>query len=462
MNQPLPPSKLASALPITELLAGFASSLSWHDLPKQVRTEAKLAIADTVGGAIAACREPIARSVLEVVNGTTGPSRIWGTGASSNASNAALVNGTLAHTHDIDDTHPAMRGHPSSPVVAATFALAPEAHADGKEIIAAYVAGVEIETKLGRGINMTHYNRGWHTTLTLGTLGATAAAARLLKLDRAATVNALSIGASSAGGLVANFGTPTKPVHAGFAARNGVMAAQLARAGISGNPRAIEGKNGFFDLFCGRENANPVAVVEALGERFELVDPGNVYKQYPTCSLTHCAIDMILDGVASGAIEPAKILRVECGVGYRSENTLPYHRPANGLEGKFSMEYCLAAALVYGRVTFDEFQDEKVMSPAIAELYKKIYLYIHPDLRTPESVDRDFTDLVIIHSDGRRFHGREQKAKGDPTKRWSLAEFKAKFTRCASPYVGASAAERYWEDTYRLEQLTSEQVAALY
>jgi 2-methylcitrate dehydratase PrpD len=399
---------------------------------------------------------------LEVVAGVSGSSRIWGTGFSSNASGAAFVNGTLAHAHDIDDTHPSMRGHPSSQVVAAIFALAPTLQADGKEVIAAYVAGVEVEAKLGRAVNMTHYNQGWHTTLTLGTLGATAAAARLLKLDKAATVNALAIGASTAGGLVVNFGTLTKPIHAGFAARNGVMAAQLARAGVTGNPHAIEGKSGFFELFCGREQVNPTAAVEGLGEQFELVEPGNVYKQYPTCSLTHCAIDMVLDGIASGAIEPPRILRVECGVGYRCQNTLPYHRALNGLEGKFSMEYCLAAALVYGRVTFDEFEDEKVNSPAIAELYKKIYLYTHPDLRTPESVDRDFTDLVIIHTDGRRFHRREEKAKGAPAKRWSLAEFKAKFARCAAPVIGPAAADRWWEDTYRLEQLTGEEVAALY
>src|SRR5882672_523837 len=454
--------KSETALPVTQLLAGFASSLTWHDLPKQVRTEAKLAIADTVGGAIAAAREPIARIALDVAGAVAGSSRIWGTGVSSNPCGAAFVNGTLAHAHDIDDTHPSMRGHPSSPVVAAIFALAPLAHADGKELIAAYVAGVEVETKLGRAVNMAHYNRGWHTTLTLGTLGAAAAAARLLRLDKASTVNALAIGCSSAGGLVANFGTMTKPIHAGFAARNGVMAAQLAQAGIAGNPHAIEGKTGFFELFCGRENVNPTAAVEGLGERFDLVDPGNVYKQYPTCSLTHCAIDMVLDGVASGAIEPQRVLRVECGVGYRCENTLQFHRASNGPEGKFSMEYCLAAALVFGRVTFDEFDDEKVNSPAIAELYKKIYLYTHPDLRTPESVDRDFTDLVIIHTDGRRFHRREQKAKGDPAKRWSLAEFKAKFTRCAAPVLGPAAADRNWEDTYRLEQLTDEQVALLY
>src|SRR5262249_20640182 len=162
------------------------------------------------------------------------------------------------------------------------------------------------------------------------------AAARVLRLDKPATVNALAIAASCAGGLVANFGTMTKPIHAGFAARNGVMAAQLAQAGVTANPHAIEGKTGFFELVCGRENVPPTAAVEGLGEQSDLIDPGNVYKQYPTCSLTHCAIDMVLDGIASGVIEPANVLRVECGVGYRWENTLQFHHAVDGLEGKFS------------------------------------------------------------------------------------------------------------------------------
>lgn len=454
--------KTEGALPVTQILADFAAHLSWQTLPDNVREEAKLAIADTVGGAIAGHSEPVAKVTLQIIEGETGASKVWGSKLSTTARNAAFVNGTLAHAHDIDDTNPSMRGHPSCPVVPAIFALAPQAHADGKQMIAAYVAGVEIATKLGRAVNMQHYNRGWHTTLTLGTIGAAAASARVLKLDKERTVTALAVAASTASGLVANFGTMTKPVHSGFAAQNGVMAALLAQAGVSANAHAIEASTGFFDLFCGLENARPAAAVESLGERFDLVDPGNIYKQYPTCSLTHTAIDMILDGIASGVIDPAQIESVDCGVGYRCENTLPYHNATTGLEGKFSMEYCLAAALAYGQVTFAEFAEDKVNSPAITELHAKIRLYTHPDLRTPESVPNDFTDLVITHTDGRRFHQRDQKAKGDPAKRWTLGEFKQKFVTCAGPVIGNADAANYWDDTYRLEQLSPAQVLALY
>ncbi|WP_454690582.1 MmgE/PrpD family protein [Achromobacter aloeverae] len=448
-------------LPVTKTLAEFVADLAWHKLPPAVQEEGRLAIADTIGGALAAVNEPAARAVMAIVEGETGPSAIWGTALRTTPRNAALVNGAMAHAHDIDDTNPSMRGHPSCPVVPAIFALAAKTGASGQELVTAYVAGVEIATKLGRAVNMPHYNKGWHTTLTLGTLGAAAACARLLGLDAERTAIALAIAGSRAGGLVANFGTMTKPTHSGFAAEGGVTAALLAQAGTTANPAALECKNGFFDLFAGLDQVQPALALEALNERFDLVDPGNIYKQYPTCSLTHCAIDMLLDGVAEGAIKPDQIASIDCGVGYRCVSTLPYHDARTGLEGKFSMEYCLAAALVHGQVTFAEFEDEKVRSPAIAAMQRKINLYTHPELTTPESVPYDFTDIVIKHQDGTVFHGREQKAKGDPAKRWTLQQFKDKFVRCAAGGMGAEAAARLWDDLHRLDALPAGQPKGL-
>lgn len=448
-------------LPVTKVLAEFVAELSWNQLPDAVQEEGRLAIADTIGGAIAAVNEPVARAVMSITQDETGPSLIWGTAQRTTARNAALINGTMAHAHDIDDTNPSMRGHPSCPVVPAIFALAAKQGSSGQDLITAYVAGVEIATKLGRAVNMAHYNKGWHTTLTLGTLGAAAACANLLKLDADKTAIALAIAASRAGGLVANFGTMTKPVHSGFAAECGVMAALLARAGVTANPTAIEAKNGFFDLFVGLDQVRPALALEALNVRYDLVDPGNIYKQYPTCSLTHCAIDMLLDGMAEGAIKPDQIESIECAVGYRCESTLPYHNARTGLEGKFSMEYCLAAALAYGQVTFAEFTDDKVQAPVIAELYDKIKLYTHPDLTTPESVPHDFTDIVITHRDGSVFHRREQKAKGDPDKRWTTDQFKAKFVDCAGPIMGTAQASALWDSLHSLDSLSAQQVSKL-
>jgi len=206
---------------------------------------------------------------------------------------------------------------------------------------------------------------------------------------------------------------------------------------------------------------HPDLALEKLGERWDIVDPGNIYKLYPTCSLTHCAVDMVLDGIADGRIRPADIEAIECAVGYRCENTLPYHDARTGLEGKFSMEYCLAAALVYGKLGFAEFTDEAVNAPGIAAMQKRLRLYTHPDLRTPESVPFDFTDLTIVHRDGRKFHGRESFAKGDPHKRWTTPQFKGKFVECAGPLLGASQAGALWDRLQVLETLGGDEIANL-
>jgi 2-methylcitrate dehydratase PrpD len=446
---------------VTETLARFVATQSWDGLPDDARTEAKRGIADCIGGAIAGLTEPPARIVLETVKGEAGRSAIWGANLTTSARNAALVNGTMGHAHDMDDTNEAMRGHVSVPVVPAICALAPEVGADGKRLIAAYLVGVEIEGKLGRAMNMEHYERGWHTTSTLGTLGAAAAAANLLGLDERQARNALAIAGSMACGVRANFGTMTKPLHAGLAAESGVLAGRLAQRGLTANPAGIEAFEGFFHLFCGSEHAVAERAVADLGRPFDAVSPGNIYKIYPTCSLTHCALDIILDGLRAGEIVPADIAEVKCGVGYRCEHTLPYHAATTGLEGKFSMEYCLAAALHYGKVGFAEFTDAAVNAPAIQALLAKIRVYIHPDLRDRDSVFRDFTDIEILHRSGRRFHARLAKPKGHPENPLSWDDLGDKFKACAEPVIGAARTAQAWARLGRLEQLTAGEVAAL-
>jgi 2-methylcitrate dehydratase PrpD len=437
-------------LAVTQTLARFIGRQSWTDIPDEASNEAKRAIADCIGGAIAALHEPQTQITLDMVRAEKGQSSIWGAGCTTTARNAALVNGTMAHAHDFDDTNESMRGHPSAPVVPAIFALAPEVEADGKALIVAYLVGVEVEAKLGRAMNMEHYDRGWHTTQTLGTIGATAAAASLLRLDEAKICNALAIAASLAGGLRANFGTMTKSLHAGLAAQSGVLAARLAEGGLTANPSAIEAFEGFFHLFCGTDHVASDRAVAELGSPFDAVRPGIIYKLYPTCSLTHCTIDIILGGIEAEDIVPADVNQVNCGVGYRCEHTLPYHRPSTGLEGKFSMEYCLAAALHYGRVGFSEFTDKAVNDAAVQALLPKINVYIHPDLTTPESVFHDFTDIEIIHRSGRRFQTRLAKPRGHPENPLTWDDLGKKFMACVEPVLGENKATEMWT---RLQQL---------
>lgn len=447
--------------PVTSILAEFVASQSWNSLPGEAREHSKQAIADCVGGALAALDEPPARITIEMVGDEPGACAIWGAKLRSTERNAALVNGTMAHVHDIDDTNESMRGHPSAPVVPAAFAVAPAAQADGKAIIAAYAVGVEIEAKLGRAMNMEHYERGWHTTLTLGSMGAAAAAANLLRLDARRAAHALAIAGSMAGGLRANFGTMAKPLHSGLAAQNGVLAARLAQRGLTANPCAIEAKEGFFDLFCGMSNVEAEKAVAKLGDPYDVVSPGIIYKLYPTCSLTHHVLDVLLEGLESGLIRPSAIERVNCGIGYRCENTLPYHRPETGLEGKFSMEYCVAAALHYGQVGFEQFTDDAVNALEIKALYPKINVYVHPELRERDSVYQDFADIEVLHTDGSVYRKRLYKPKGHPINPLTWDELEAKFHVCADRTIGAAPAARAWSGLRRLDALDPHEVDGL-
>ncbi|MEX0759160.1 MAG: MmgE/PrpD family protein [Tistlia sp.] len=444
----------------TRRLATFVAQTTWETLPEAARESSKQAIADCIGGALAGAAEPPAVAAMRMAQGEPGEAVIWGSVLRTGERTAALVNGTMAHAHDIDDTNESMRGHPSAPVVPAAFAVG--GAGPGQDLILAYAVGVEVEAKLGRAMNMEHYERGWHTTSTLGSLGAAAAAASLLGLDAERCAHALAIAASTACGLRANFGTMTKPLHAGLAAENGVLAARLAAAGLTANPTAIEAAEGFFDLFCGSDNVAADRAVAGLGAPFDVVSPGIIYKLYPTCSLTHHVLDLLFEGIASGAIEPATIEHVDCGIGYRCEKTLPYHRPTNGLEGKFSMEYCIAAALHYGQVGFAEFSDEAVNAPEIAALYPKLNIYLHSDLRERDSVFNDFADIEIRHRDGRVFHERLYKPKGHPSNPLTWDDLEAKFRRCADPAVGAAAAARIWGGLRSLETLAPGEVNALF
>src|SRR5438034_6688629 len=210
--------------------------------PAAARARAAQAVLDTIGVTLAGASEPAARIVQAVVSAEGGDAcRILGTVARASAPNAALANGTAAHALDYDDMCFVSLAHPSAPLVSALLALGEKTAAPGRALLESYVIGFEIEAVLGRVLNPKHYQSGWHCTSTIGTLGTSAACARLLGLDAQATANCLAIAASCSTGLKENFGTMTKPLHAGLAAQNSVMAALLAQKGLTASERAIDG-----------------------------------------------------------------------------------------------------------------------------------------------------------------------------------------------------------------------------
>ena len=407
--------------------------------PAAARGAAARALLDTVGVTLAGAAEPAARIVQRVVGQDgAGPCTVLGTALRSSAGHAALANGTAAHALDYDDMCFVSLAHPSAPLVAAALAAAEIAGASGAALLDAYVVGFELEGRLGRAMNPRHYQRGWHCTATLGTIGAAAAASRLLGLDVAAAGHALAIAASEASGLKENFGTMVKPLHAGLAARNGVLAALLAQAGMTASRAAIEGPQGFLAAMDSeRPSLEPFAA--DLGSRWEIVDTGITVKLYPSCAGTHPTLDAILDLKRSAGFGADEVEAIEIGVDPIVPTILLYDRPSSGLEGKFSMPFCAAAAIVHGRVGIETFAEATLREPAIVALQARVTMRVDPTL-DPSAPSLTQARVAIRLRGGRVLTASANGARGYPERPASDDELATKFMSCATQALSEESA----------------------
>jgi 2-methylcitrate dehydratase PrpD len=425
---------------ITHRLAEFVAHTPSEGIPTSAREQARRAFLDTLGVTLAGSREEASRIAADLVReqGSAQEATVIGHGFRAAALEAVLVNGTSAHALDFDDVSTSMTGHPSVPLMPAILALGEKLCAGGREAVDAFVLGFEIECKLGRLIGGPHYSLGWHPTSTFGTLGAAAACSRLLGLDVVRTCAALGIAASLAAGVRQNFGSMTKPLHAGWAARNGVLAALLAERGFTSDAEALEGPGGFLRAASGgaRVDAKPL---DHLGDPWELVSPGIGVKLYPCCYFTHSAIDAALQ--LRPAIERDLDAVESIGVSVSPGTTMVLRKtlPVTGLEGKFSMEYCVAAALFDGAVTLGTFTNEAVGRPDILQLMTQVKV---SENRPPASVSVGGTALVRAQINGRTVESPVVEIpKGDPRNPLSWEELRAKFRDCASLVIGPDQIE---------------------
>jgi 2-methylcitrate dehydratase PrpD len=428
---------------VIEQLAAYAAAESFDKLPEAAVRAARRAILDTLGVMLAGSGEVTAERVRALIGHRRGSDEatLAGTALRASAEDAALANGTAAHALDYDDLHQSLSGHPSVPVLPAALALAEREHASGAALITAFTVGVEIEAKLGRVLNPGLYERGWHATSILGVFGAAAAAAKLLGLSAELTAQALAIAASMASGIKANFGTDCKPLHAGHAARSGVEAALLAQAGFTGNTRALEHGDGFGATYGGGESLLWDMATAGLGAPHELVEPGVGVKRFPACASTHQALDATLALMQEHALEAAAVEAVECGVYYLAPHQLIYDRAETPLQGKFSMPYCVAVALLDGTVGFEQFTDERVGRADVQRLMPKIRMYVHPDQTTRECLPTRFSEVTIALRDGRRLQRRVHQAKGQPRNPLTDAELGVKVRDCAARALPAEQVE---------------------
>lgn len=273
---------------ITARLAEFIESTEMSDIPDNVIQTAKLLVSDFLGVATAGSAEPSARIIQGVIGeqGRNGKTTVIGTDLRSQPTWSSLANGISGHTVDYDDVSQPMYGHPTTAVLPAALALGELLDIGGSELLKSYIIGLEVAVKLSYAMNPAHYEHGWHSTCTLGSLGSTAAAAKLLGLQGHQLRAALALGASQAGGLQQNFGTMIKPFHAGRAAQNGVLAAILAQRGWTGDQNILEAPLGFFHVFCGKGRFDGQKSVNMLGSPFDIEQPGIILKKYPSCAFS--------------------------------------------------------------------------------------------------------------------------------------------------------------------------------
>ena len=343
-------------------LARRVTALKFEDLPPEAVHWAKVGILDTVGVTLAGSGDPSATIVGGVLS-SGGKSLILGTPKRTGALDAALVNGTASHALDFDDCNNTLGGHPSAPILPALFALADEIGASGRDFITAYVAGFETECKISMGVNFYQYTRGWHPTTTIGVFGAAAACAKLLELDDERTATALAIAASLASGIKSNFGTYVKPLHIGHCARNGLFAALIARDGYTASPVAFEHKQGYFEVFNGAGNYDAAKILPAWGKPFDIVTPGIAIKQYPCCGSTHPAIDAMLDLVRRHDVKPEAVERIQSWTHTRRLEHTNRPDPQSTKDAKFSVQYCLARALLDRKVAIEHFEGDAYKDP---------------------------------------------------------------------------------------------------
>ena len=424
---------------LTNALATFAVETPGQAIPEAAFEKAEKAIADTIGcilaGSVADVGDPL-RAYLDAAE-AAGNRPVLGTGRTAPPETAAMINGTFGHALDFDDVLSMMPAHPSTVILPALFACL-DGKVPGRRFLAAYILGLEAGAKIGLGIGNGHYRRGWHATGTLAIFSALAALVRLLGLDVATARQAFGLGASMASGLQCNFGTMTKPFHAGWAARNAVAAARLAQSGFSATPTAMEGKNGFFATY-GTEQSDMDRCVQGLGNPYTLVEPGLALKKYPCCYALHRPIDAITALRGELGLTADNTESVLCRVAPGALRPLPYDRPKTGLEGKFSMEYTLAAGVLDGVFDLAAYGDAGVARPGIAGLLPRmekredpVCFGDDPDPSVRSAGTIGYVEVTARRRDGAEATVRVDKPTGAPEKELTWDDLETKFHDCAA------------------------------
>ena len=434
---------------LTAYVADFIIATTAADIPEDVAHLGKRSVLDGIGLALAGAASQtgeITRRYIKALGfSAEGGCTVIGSNLPVPARFAAFANGISIHADDFDDTQLAVAKdrvyglltHPTAPALPPALAISERERRSGADLMLAYQIGVEVECKVAEAIMPRHYQTGFHSTATCGSIGAAAASAKLLGLDRDSTRRALSLGATQAGGLRENFGTMTKPFHAGRAAENGVTAAEMAALGFTASPNGLEADRGFFRAAGG--GYSPEMIEGKLGAPWTFHFPGVSIKPHPSGSLTHPGMAVMMELILKHDIQPQRVKRVAVGTNHNMPNALIHRRPKNELQAKFSMEFCMAILLIERRAGLEQFTDAVVNRPDVQAMIEKVDFGVHPEAENA-GFDKMTTLLEIELDDGKVLKGRADFGKGSPTNPMTDAELAEKFRQCAA-WGGLTAAQ---------------------
>jgi 2-methylcitrate dehydratase PrpD len=427
-----PAEELAKAPGLTKYVSEFIVNTKYEDIPENVIALGKKTMLDGFGLALAGSAStagPVIRKYIESLGPCGGAASIIGTRLKVHPRYAALANGVSIHADDYDDTGSAF--HVAAPVLPPSFALCETGRRSGKDLMLAFHVGVEVGNKIGDAMSPRHQQDGFHTTGTIGSLGSVAACAKLRGLDAAKTAIALAVAASQASGLRDNFGSMTKPFHAGHAGENGTVAADLAAFGWTAAPDILEAPLGFFAIGGGFD---PKIIVDKLGKPWMFVTPGDLIKRFPCGTIQQQVMDEMLRLIQDNNIKAEDVEKVEVGGNLSNYRTLFQHHPTTGLQGKFSMEYAMAILLLERKATLSSFTDAVVQRPDVQDMIGRVRYAVDPEFNKLELQGASLQAMLVEQSglkiymkNGKVISGRTKPAKGSPENPMTYEEVADKF-----------------------------------
>ncbi len=432
----------------TAAVVEFITQARWQDFPTEAIALGKRCIIDGLGVVLAGSTTDGSKIIHEYVKAEQGTGNVdRGTSTilakepfRSSAASAAFANGASGHAMDWDDTQLSttpdrifgLLTHPTLPPLCAALAVGERRRATGLQFMEAFLTGFEVECKIAESIHPDHYKKGFHSSGTIGTFGAMAATARLLGLGPEATANAVSIAASLAAGIRANFGTMTKPLHVGRAAQNGVMAAELASHGFTGSKDGLDGPWGFFQIFSFGSGFDADRIVGKLGNPHTILSPGVSIKPYPCGVLGHPTMDAMRTLVVTHDVKPEQIKAIRVRAGSNILNPLRYGVAQTELEAKFSPAFMVSAIALRRKAGIHEFTDEFVRSEPTQRMMEKVTKVLDAGIEA-KGWEKIRSTVEVDLEDGRTLvQDADERYRGGPDHPFTREDLLEKFTDCAS------------------------------